>query len=359
MGLQSQTPCAMVWGYSASPTVPLTVSKSKNWDLPQFLKVPFHLVVCDELTPNSRLLFMFLMNQAGYKPVSMTTIDSLLKIHRSTRLRCLAELKELGFISGTDSHILLNDPTPVLAKLKKSRKESLDQVSVILTQDEYLDLIAIKQQAKTEQRAEVAKRDYMQEATDAWNRYRPKNYQRIRRISATVIKALDTHMRDLGVPAHNYDEFFSILKAGIEKSEFWSLHNSSKTLQSITGIGTPTDKKRSNVYALFNEGADKPAQPTTEEDRDDTIVYPAAFRKVINEYDAAQHCYNEAYRNNKITPDIEAYVIRTEQALVDLGLDPSKFRMKYGMKTWPTATPEPAQSRVINWEYDDQYDTAY
>jgi hypothetical protein len=334
------------------------VSKGTNWQPNSYVKVPFHLICCEYLTSSSKLLLMTLYNQVGFHPVNYSTLDRLLGIHRSTRLRCLAELRELGFINGSDNHLVLADPMPILTKLFKNGREDKVKVETILSYDDYIKKMLTPGEVGDEP-VTLTKRDYMLEATEAWNRYRPKNYKRIRRISAPVIKALDIHMRDLGVPAHNYDEFFSILKAGIEKSEFWSLHNSSKTLQSITGIGTPTDKKRSNVYALFNEGADKPAQPTTEEDRDDTIVYPAAFRKVINEYDAAQHCYNEAYRNNKITPDVEAYVIRTEQALVDLGLDPGKFRMKYGMKTWPTNTPEPSQSRVINWEYDDQYDTAY
>ena len=341
----SDPPCAM----------PVTVSKSKDWNLTSFLKVPFHLVICDDLTPNSRLLLMFLMNQAGYKSVSMGTIDNLLKIHRSTRLRCLAELKELGFIAGTDAHLLVNDPMPILARLKEKKKRCLDQISVILSQDEYLEMVSLKQQERDARQAETVKRDYLQEATDAWNRYRPKDYQRIRRISAQIIKALDTHMRDLNVPPHSYEEFFSILKAGIEKSDFWSTQNSSKTLQSITGVGTPTDKKRSNVYSLFNDGASCPASPTTEDERVDTVVYPASFRKVIDDYDTAQHCYNEAYRAGQVDSDIESYVIRAEGALRDIGLDPAKFRMKYGIKTWPTAVPEPEESRVIDWSYDDEY----
>lgn len=299
---------------------------------------------------------MFLFNQIGYRTVSFGAVDACLGMHRSTRIRCVAELKEHGFISGSDTHIVVNDPQPVLAKLELKRKEIGKEIHEILDRDESIRELEELQIKRSQQ---VSKRDFLQEATDAWNRYRPKDYQRIRRISAQVIKALDIHMRDLHVPPHNYEEFFSILKAGIDKSDFWSNKNTNKTLQSITGVGTPTDKKRSNVYNLFNEGASCPAKPIEEEQRSDTIVYPAAFRSLISDYEAAQHTYNEAYRSRTIDNDVNEYVIRTENALKEVGLNPALFRLKYGMNTWPTDTPEPSESRVVNWTFDDEYGYAF
>lgn len=332
------------------------VSKSKEWDIESnYVKVPIDLIRCSYLTPNAKLILIALMNQVGWPPVWHSALDELLGIHRSTRIRCINELKELGFISGTDSHYLLNDPIIALQKLIKDQIKTKEEVVKVLSSEEYLDMV----EKGASQDKEQSKRDYIQEATDAWNMFRPKDYQKIRRISAPLIKAIDIHMKDLGIKAHDYNQFFSVLKSGISKSAFWSTQNSSKTLQSITGIGTPTDKKRSNVYSLFNEGIDKPAEAVDEEDRSDTIVYPAKYRKIIDEYEAAQYTYNEQYRNNRVTPELDDYVIRTEQALKDAGLDPIKFRFKYGMKTWPTDTPEPEASRVVNWTYDDEYDNAY
>lgn len=334
-------------------------SRATDWNLKSFVKVPFHLIVCDSLTPNAKLLLMFLINQIGYKAVALTTIDRCLSIHRSTRIRCMTELKELGFIAGSESHIVVNDPQPILAKLKAERTAVLEEVSVVINRDEYIEQLIDKQTEKARKLEEQVPRDFLKEATDAWNRYRPKDYQRIRRISATVLKALEIHMKDLGVAPHNYEEFFSILKSGVEKSNFWSNQNTNKTLLSITGVGSPTDKKRSNVYSLFNAGVSSPAAPTEEKERDDTIVYPASYRPVINDYEAAQHAYNEAYRSGTIDEGIENYVIRTERALKDIKLDPAKFRLKYGMKTWPTDTPEPEYSREIDWIYDDERGYTY
>jgi hypothetical protein len=330
--------------------MPITVSKASDWSVNQFVKVPVGLVTCADLTPNSRLLLMFLFNQCGYKTVSAGTIDNLLGMHRATRCRCIAELRELGFIAGTDSHIIIKDPIPVLTKLDKARERYLSEVAIYVNRNVALELI--EQTAVIEEPAE--KRDYMKEATDAWNLYRPKDYQSIRRISAQLIKAVDIHMKDNQIKPHDYVEFFSSLKSGVEQSDFWANKNSNKTLQAITGIGNPTDKKRSNVYQLLNLGFGKPAEPTQEEERCDTVVYPAAFRPLISDYEGAQFAYNTAYRNRNITPDIEEYVIRTEKALLDVGLDPALFRLKYGMKTWPTDTPEPANPRELDWVFDDE-----
>jgi len=339
--------------------MPLSVSKAKDWQINSFLKVPFHLIICDELTPNSRLLLMFLMNQIGYKSVSMSVIDRLIGFHRSTRIRCLAELKELGFVEGSDSHMVLNDPQPILANFKNSRKKTLDQVYAIMSSDKFMEDLSERQRGKQIKAEQAVKRDYLEEATNAWNLYRPKDYQKIRNISAQLIKAVDLHMQDLRVPPHHYEEFFSILKAGVEKSDFWSNQNSAKTLQSITGVGTPTDKKKCNVYALFNDGVQQPATATEEGERSDTTVFPAKYRKLIDEYESAQTMYNEAYRSRTLTDDHRNYIIRTEQDLFDAGLDPARFRFKFGIREWPTTVPEPKESRVVNWIFDDEYGNVY
>lgn len=293
-----------------------------------------------------------LMNQVGFKPVSIGAIDRCLGIHRSTRIRCLAELRELGFIAGTDSHFVLNDPLPILKDLRSKKDKALKEA------DELLDAFSTDTQQELTSEGESSEkklRDYMQEATDAWNRYRPKDYHKIRRISAPLVKALDIHMRELGIKAHHYEEFFSILKTGIERSEFWSKNNSNKTLQSITGIGSPTDKKKLNVYSLFNDGVDAPAASVEEVERNDTITFPAEYRPLIDEYEAAQTAYSNAYFSRSLDEGFCDYIRRTEAALKQAGLDPAMFRYKYGIKNWPTDTPEPDKARVVNWKFDDEY----
>lgn len=296
-----------------------------------------------------------LMNQVGFKPVSIGVIDRCLGIHRSTRIRCLAELKELGFIGGNDSHFVLNDPQPILKELRDKKNKTLKEA------DELLSAFSCdaQQELLSADDSDKKTRDYMQEATDAWNRYRPKDYHKIRRISVPLVKALDTHMRELGIKAHHYEEFFSVLKTGVERSEFWSKSNSSKTLQSIIGIGSPTDKKKLNVYSLFNDGVDSPASSVDEKERKDTIVLSAECRPLIDEYAAAQTTYSNAYFSRSLDDGHCDYIRRTEAALKEAGLDPAMFRYKYGIKNWPTDTPEPAEALVVNWKFDDEYGYVY
>jgi hypothetical protein len=331
------------------------VSKSSDWEVDSYVKVPFSLVCCEHLTSSSKLILIALYNQVGFRPVNYSTLDRLLGIHRSTRIRCLTELRELQFLNGDDNHLVLKDPIPILKKLIKSGQKDQIQAQEVLSYEDY-----VKQTLSLEEDTpKVIKRDYLQEATDAWNRYRPKDYKKISRISAQIIKAVDVHMRDLRVPPHHYEEFFSILKAGIEKSDFWSNQNSAKTLQSITGIGATTDKKKGNVYALFNDGVQQPATATEEGERSDTTVFPAKYRKLIDEYESAQTMYNEAYRSRTLTEDHRDYIIRTERDLLDAGLDPARFRFKFGIRDWPTTVPEPTESRVVNWSFDDEYGNVY
>lgn len=339
----------------SSTALPFTVSKKSNWDISKFVKVPIELVMCDYLQANSRLLLIMLINQVGFKPVSIGVIDRCLGMHRSTRIRCLTELKELGFIGGTDSHIILNDPVLILKALRKERLKVQCEVEDLL----HVSTGTAQQELTVGDIKDKEVHDYLQEAADAWNRYRPKDYRKIRRMSMPLLKALDTHIRELGVKPHQYEEFFSILKSGIEKSDFWAKTNSSKTLQSIIGIGSPTDKKRLNVYSLFNDGVEAPSKPIEEEERIDTIVFPMEYRAVIDEYESAQMNYSNAYFARDVTQDVCDYVIRTEQALRDIGLDPAMFRYKYGIKDWPTDTPEPKDTRVTNWVYEGEYSHAY
>ena len=336
-------------------TMTFVVSKSSDWDVDSYVKVPFSLVCCEHLTSSSKLILIALYNQVGFRPVNYGTLDRLLGIHRSTRIRCFAELRELQFLNGDDNHLVMNDPVPVLKKLIKNGQKDQIQAQEVLSYEDYA-----KQALSLEEDAPKAvKRDYLQEATDAWNRYRPRDYKAVNRISAQIIKAIDIHMRDLRVPPHRYEEFFSILKAGIEKSDFWSNQNSAKTLQSVTGVGTPTDKKKGNVYALFNDGVQQPATATEEGERSDSTVFPAKYRKLIDEYESAQTVYNEAYRGRSLTEDHRGYIVRTEQDLSNAGLDPARFRFKFGIRDWPTTVPEPVESRVVNWSFDDEYGNVY
>lgn len=326
----------------------IAVSKDSDWEPGVYAKAPYELLLCDDLTANSKLLWIVLANQSKFGPIDKSVLDRRIGIHRNTRVRCMAELKELGLLSGTSEHIIMHDPVPILRKLRKVDEESRRIVEQSI-------LGPYNEPPKKERKpAEVV--NYFDEATKAWNKYRPVNYSKLNRLSAQLLKAIDLHMSGIGHTRHDYEGFFSILKAGIDHSVFWSKQNTSKTLQSITGIGQPQPKKYQHVHDLYNEGLNHgKANAVREEDRCDEMVIPSNMRKVIDEYDSLHYMY---YNMSKNDPDslhtLNARIIDTESQLREAGLDPAKFRMKYQIDTWPTDIPEPENSRERFWIYDDE-----
>jgi hypothetical protein len=175
-------------------------------------------------------------------------------------------------------------------------------------------------------------------------------------MSSQLLKSIDLHISALNLKAYSYEEFFSVLKTGIEHSQFWSKENSSKTLQSIVGIGSPQAKKYQNVYNLYNDGLNyEKSKATEEEDRRDEMVIPSKLRKLIDEYDELHFMYYDLSRNDPNNLDILTdRIISTENAFKEAGLDPARFRMKYQLPSWPSSVPEPEESRERFWCYDDE-----
>jgi hypothetical protein len=329
----------------------ISISKSHDWSIGRFAKAPFELLYCDDLQPNSKLLWIILASQADYMPIDKGVLDKRIGIHRATRLRCMLELKELGFISGTNEHIILRDPIPVLRKLRVADIRSREIVD-----REMLDPDFYKKQPNSAPAEEKPKINYPEEARIAWNVYRPKDYAKINKMSDHLVKSIDLHIKALEIPAHDYAHFFSVLKAGVEHSPFWSKENTSKTLQSIIGIGTPMQKKYQNVYSLYNEGLNYgESEAVKEEDRSDQVILPAKFRKLIDKYDELHYLYFNMLRNDPGSiSTLSQQILEVEEQFIKEKLDPAKFRMKYQLPSWPSDIPEPEESRERFWRYDDE-----
>lgn len=328
--------------------VKIAVSKDTGWELKTYAQAPFELLLCDDLTPNSKLLWIFLANQSRFGPIDKCVLDRRIGIHRNTRIRCMAELKELGLISGTAEHVIVHDPIPILRHLRK-----VDDESRRIVNEEILEPY---EEPKKKQRKPKEVHNYFDEATDAWNKYRPANYAKLNRLSSQLLKAIDLHMQALGLESHDYENFFAVLKTGVEVSSFWSKQNTSKTLQSITGVGQPQTKKYQNVHQLYNDGLNHGKAAAVQEcDRMDQIVISRTLRKLIDEYDNLHYMYYNMTRNDPQNINaLDPQIIAVEEQLREAGLDPAKFRMKYQLDTWPTDVPEPEESRERFWVYDDE-----
>lgn len=328
----------------------ISVLKDVDWTIDRYAKAPLELLLCDDLQPNSKLLWIVLANQTAFGPIDKGILDKRIGIHRATRIRCMAELREFGFIEGTSEQIIVKNPMPILRRLRIADQQSRDMVDQLLSQEFY------ESNYKPKQGVVKQKRDYSEEAKEAWNDYRPKNYSKINKMSEHLMKSIDLHIKSLKLDPHDYIHFFSVLKAGVEHSPFWSTENTSKTLQSIIGIGQPMPKKYQNVHNLYNEGLNyETTKAIPEEERFDDIVVPSKFRKLIDTYDELHYLYYNMSRNDpgnlgSLTPRI----LETEDSLREAGLNPASFRMKYQLSSWPSDVPEPESSRERFWRYDDE-----
>ena len=328
------------------------ISREGDWEPDVYAKAPLELLLCEEIHPNSKLLWIVLSNQSKFGPVNKSVLDKMIGIHRSTRIRCINELKDFGLLKGNGDHLVLVDPIPVLRKIiKESNIARAEAQKQMLGLADNSDILVESQKPSKKERP-----DYLEMARQAWNSYRPANYSRVNRMSSELLKAIDSHISALKLTPHSYDEFFSVLKVGIEHSPFWSKENSSKNLQSIIGIGSPQTKKYQNVYNLYNEGLNYDrAQAVEESERRDQVVISAKYRTMIDEYDELQFMY---YELSKDSPEslhlLDDRIINIEQKFREAKLDPARFRMKYRIPTWPTDVPEPETSREIFWRYDDE-----
>jgi len=329
----------------------ISISKSHNWHLGRFAKAPFELLYCDDLQSNSKLLWMILASQADYMPIDKGVLDKRIGIHRATRIRCMAELRELGFVGGTNEHIILRDPMPILRKLRVADAKSREILDKELFNPDLYQPTSKPVKEKIEPKV-----DYLEQARVAWNDYRPKNYSKINKMGDHLMKSIDLHMKSLKLEAHDYVHFFSVLKAGIEHSPFWSTENSNKTLQSIIGIGQPIQKKYQNVHNLYNEGLNYEAtEAIPEDERSDDIILPSKYRKLIDNYDELHYLYFNMSKNDPDNIEILApRILKAEAEFREAGLDPADFRMKYQLTGWPSDVPEPETSRQRFWRYDDE-----
>jgi len=329
----------------------ISVSSEKGWIVnSNFVKVPVEVLTSAELSTSAKLLWMILANQSDFRPIHKSQIDLALSVHRGTRLRLFKELRDLGLIHGQEHHVLLSDPRPILRKLAKERRQAHELMDETVCRDTS-EPVQLPDTKETKE-----KPDYFTLATEAWNLYRPADYAKVRKLSSGLLQALDAHLKALKLNAHDYHLFFSVIKAGVERSRFWSHENSSKTLQSIIGFGAPTAKKFSNVYTLYNDGLDEPkSQPIEEHQRIEKIVLPKHCRKIIDDYDEAQYHYYECYFKPDCDTEYAAkFLIEKEEKLKAEGLDPASFRLMHhsvDLVAWPTDTPAPTKPREQFWSY--------
>jgi hypothetical protein len=313
-----------------------SISRNGDWKVQSFIKLPLEILRCQYLNSYDKILWAVLNNLADFPQLNKTDLDRLTGVHRTTRMRSIAALEYYGFILTDSDEIVINDYLAVIQYLRQYPPA---------------EFIYQKPQVKDDSQT------FMNQAAEAWNRNLPSGYAKMRKMSVQLLKSLDTHIASLGLTPRDYDDFFSVIKKGISKSDFWSSMNSSKTLASIIGIGNPSAQKFHNVCTLYNEGLEELAYDNFNVSKD-KIYVNRKYRDLILSYAAADYHYAELYEKG-IDPDQSEFaqeIIDLEEKLKKNKIDPSYFRVPHKALQsgpWPTGTPYPVRSYRLVYTDDN------
>ena len=285
-----------------------------------------------------------LPNSYSYK-FSPQWLEEWLGCHRHTRAKIWQELIDARLISDTDEITTLHNPGIALEELEmeglqitKSRKkqemlyqadkESVEKVSQIYKDEEELPL----SRRSNEQRAKFA--------TEMWNKYRPPGYSAITMMSDIQLKVIENHMSNnrLG-PKHEYEAFFTLLRKGVDQSDFWKTQCSRKKLWAITGSTPKLDpQKASNVSDLLELGGLSDHEPQLVEEQKKKSKILKKLAQTIEDYRQLEQYVHHAEMVNKPVHEILKEEIRqTEEMIRSEGVNPAIFRVNPIVdKMWPT-----------------------
>jgi hypothetical protein len=317
--------------------MPFSVARATDWHPEPDSTVARTVVLCPDLRPMPKLVLVALVLLGDNELDSVACLDGQLGIHRNSRTQALKELKELGLIRA------INPSRVELQPL--SRGASFLRFHV-------------RPSGATTQLPLAVTRNFKQELADSWNKHRPSGYAAIRKVSDSLAKSVNTHMADLGLKPYEYDDFFAPLKVGVEASDFWSNENWRKTLAAIVGINKPTDRKRSNVYNLFEAGTNGAAKVKQSSDEPEAKVWPASLRLAVNEYMAAQFAFAQAFDMGRAREGHRERVKQAEmQIMTKHGYSPQAFRQRFPQVAddqWPSdLTKNPAVNPPLPTFDDD------
>jgi hypothetical protein len=303
--------------------MPFSVCRAVDWHHEPDHVISRLVAFCPDLRPVPKLLLISMIALGSEEFPNSAEFDRLVGVHRNSRLTGMRELRDLGLIRAISAARVELQPLTRGAKFLRFGFEGSQGTSAPLL---------------------TSGRNPKQELADTWNELRPVGYARIRVVSDSLAKSVNAHISDLGLKAYDYETFFRAIAAGVESSDFWSNENSNKTLMAITGVNRPSDRKRANVFALFERGSSSPERVSQVAEQPKSTVYPASMREVIDEYVSAQFAFAQAFDLGGVRPGHSARVRAAQQAILDKGFDPQALRRRFPQvpdKCWPGGTRNP------------------
>ena len=223
-----------------------------------WVKMPLDAVMYNErLTGQARQLWAWLVSKERNRgELSWSHAEFKLHCGPSARRRSLQVLVEEGFVSvSKDGRVItMHDPELLLQEKRKEQKKFIGE-----------------EENQVELKLELNKKPVLQaepelslseEIIDAWNNCKPTSFAKIRTLSVKQKQAIQAHMKNLGLPRSEVDEFICSVCRGLSASEFWikTVNTQTRTFKAVFGYGSPTDVKMKNVEDLYNDG-DPSAEP--------------------------------------------------------------------------------------------------
>lgn len=239
----------------ALPKGPLT-GVSRSWSYAGgWVRAPkAEIIFNDRLTMQARLLWLWLASiHPEARNIHWSHCEEALSCGTKSRRNCLSQLVEEGFITVSKSGVVvMHDPYKVF------KKEKTESITRIERQFQFSDEEQIVVEEKLPApKPTVDKPNYMEICQNAWNEYKPKSYQSVRKITMRQEEAVMCHLKNLDLPKKSIGDFTKAVCKGIHKDDFWLNKNTSKTFSTIFGYGKTLDKKLKNVELLYFLGIDQ------------------------------------------------------------------------------------------------------
>lgn len=296
------------------------------------MRAPLQQIVCNNsLSKQTRLLWIWLASlKPGETSYKWSDCESALGCQTKARKNCLAQLVYHGFITiKPNGIVVINDPYEVFENEKLSASSPVivenrleEQCDIELTSP--IESPNCKEQStqepvKTEKKQ--AKSRNVQLIIDAWNKYKPQSYQKLRTLSIKQLEAFDRQLKNLKKDPSETEDFIRIICTGISKSDFWikTLPAKGRNFAAIFGYGNAGDTKLKNVETLYELGL---SAPSGEEETFDIAETPQS-KEEINAYRMIKMNYVNAKRRGDIQEikHWEQYLMAAEYNLVNNGVN--------------------------------------
>jgi hypothetical protein len=285
-------------------------SVTMDWDFRGgWVRAPLREIVFNSrLTKQARLVWLWLASApASNRHVSWGECEVMLNCGTKARRNCISQLVTEGYVTiNEDGSVILHDPYEVYSNKRKEiledirdewreEVEILDEIPSIegafqaISAEKSIDRMIDKELVRIPKTPSAHKNTSQQTSKppnkiiEAWNKYSPSNYSKIRTLSNKQQECINKHMRNLGVPKERVEEFISAVCQGLKKNEFWSkkVSQSARNFNSVFGYGSPQDTKMRNIEDLYGQGATEVA---TEEPKEKPREYNSDEEEMIGAY---------------------------------------------------------------------------